>query len=76
MPMFPLYPARPEVFRQLLEALGEPTLLEVEIAVECGAVRALTALDMAERCVVRYNLKPALRGYSSSTASIIGATGW
>jgi len=57
--MFPLYPARPEVFRQLLEALGEPTLLEVEIAVECGAVRALTALDMAGRCVVRYSLKPA-----------------
>ncbi len=76
MPKFLLYPARPEVFRQLLKALGEPNWLEVEIAVECGVARALTALDMAERCVVRYSLKPALRGYSSSTASIIGATGW
>ena len=36
MPKFLLYPARPEVFRQLLKALGEPNWLEVEIAVDAG----------------------------------------
>jgi len=57
MPIFVVYPAKPDVLGHMLEVLGEPRDLEVEVSVEDERFKELLE-DEAERFTIRYSYRP------------------
>ena len=45
MPMFVIYPAEPEVLKQILDALGEPRDLEVRISIRDERLKEIFKLE-------------------------------
>ncbi len=62
VPLFVLYPAKPEVFKKLIETLGEPSWVEVLISVEKEEMRRIAGLDIGKvgRVTVECNLKVSI----------------
>ena len=58
MPMFVVYPAKPEVLKQILDALGEPRYLEVGVSVRDERLRELFKPDEVERFTIQYTCRP------------------
>jgi hypothetical protein len=58
MPIFVLYPAKPEVLKRIFEVLGEPRDLEVEVLVKDEKFRELFKPDSVERLAIRCSYRP------------------
>ena len=58
MPIFIVYPAEPEVLKQVIDALGEPRDLEVGFSVRDERLRELFKPDGVEWITIQYTCKP------------------
>ena len=58
MPMFVIYPAKPEVLKQILDALGEPRDLEVEISIRDERLKELFKLDGVKWFTIQCTCRP------------------
>ncbi|MGC8933297.1 MAG: hypothetical protein ACP5LQ_08430 [Candidatus Methanodesulfokora sp.] len=56
MPIFIVYPAKPDVLGHVLEVLGEPRDLEIEVSVKDERFKELLE-DEAERFTIRYSCR-------------------
>jgi len=58
MPLFIVYPVNPEVLKKILDALGEPSDLEVGVSVKDEKLKELIKPDEAELFTIQYTCKP------------------
>ena len=58
MPMFVIYPAKPEVLKQILDALGEPRDLEVGVSVRDERLKELFKLDEVKWFTIQCTCRP------------------
>ena len=58
MPLFIVYPVNPKVLEKILDALGEPSDLEVGVSVKDERLKELIKPDEAELFTIQYTCKP------------------
>ena len=58
MPLFIVYPVNPKVLKKILDALGEPSDLEVGVSVKDERLKELIKPDEAELFTIQYTCKP------------------
>ena len=58
MPMFAIYPAEPEVLKQILDALGEPRDLEVRISIRDERLKELFKLEEVKWFTIQCTCRP------------------
>jgi len=57
VPLFIVYPAEPNVLKQVLDVLGEPSDVEVEASIEDEELRKILKLDEMEHLTVKYRCR-------------------
>ncbi|RLE78724.1 MAG: hypothetical protein DRJ51_09040 [Thermoprotei archaeon] len=58
MPMFAIYPAEPEVLKQILDVFGEPRDLEVRISIRDERLKELFKLDEVKWFTIQCTCRP------------------
>ena len=58
MPMFVIYPAEPEVLKQILDALGEPRDLEVRISIRDERLKEIFKLEEVKWFTIQCTCRP------------------
>ena len=58
MPMFVVYPAKPEVLKRILDALGEPKDLEVRISIRDERLKELFKLEEVKWFTIQCTCRP------------------
>jgi len=60
MPIFVVYPAEPGILKQILDVLGEPRDVKVEVSIKDERLRDIFKPDDVEHFTVEYHCKPTV----------------
>ncbi|RLG84916.1 MAG: hypothetical protein DRO15_08170 [Thermoprotei archaeon] len=60
MPLFIVYPAKPAILKQIIDVLGEPSDVKVEVSIEDRRLRDVFKPDDVKYFTVAYHCKPAI----------------